>query len=166
MAKKAKQARKDSGRGPRTRRVLFLESEMDKAHIAEVLKNTQSFYYYGHSSGLGSPGTVDWSPLVLAESEESLPKKPEAELLIPPGARLREWLGLVFSQRSCTRILDPVLADWQHEWLEAHKRGDLRLARWAQIRGIIALVSAVLMQLPLSVVRWLWEAWKRTKAGG
>lgn len=86
-------------------------------------------------------------------------------IIRPPGSSLRGWLLMLFSHRTCTRVFDPVLADVQQEWLEAHKRGDTRLARWIQIRGMFILASAIIAQLPLSIIRWLWDAWKNTKMG-
>lgn len=87
------------------------------------------------------------------------------DLLLPPGARLRAWLGLVYSDRTLARVLEPILADMQHEWLEAHQAGRLGRARWIHVRGIFNLLFAVAMRIPLSAVRWVWEAWKKTKLG-
>lgn len=90
----------------------------------------------------------------------------QAALLLPPGAQMRGWLGLLFwSPSARTRFLEPILADLQHEWLEAHKKGDMRLARRVQVLGMISLFWALLARLPFSVIRVLWEAWKRTKVG-
>lgn len=103
--------------------------------------------------------------LAIVASTQVGAREKDVVLLIPPGGRLRGWLSLLCSPRTRSRILDPVLADVQFEWMEAHKAGKLSLARWVHIRGILTLLAALAMRIPLSVVRWAWEAWKKTKLG-
>lgn len=90
--------------------------------------------------------------------------KPPTRLLQPPGTRLRNWLSRI-SERSCRRIFDPIIADMQHEWLEAHKAGKLARARWVHFLCAYHLLAAVFAKIPFSAVRWLWEAWKKTTLG-
>lgn len=90
----------------------------------------------------------------------------ECQLLLPPGTRLRGWLGLLFwSSRARTQFLDAILADVQHEWLKAHQRGDTKLARRIQVFGLISLFWAMLRRIPETVLSLLLAVWKRTMTG-
>jgi len=81
-------------------------------------------------------------------------------ILLPPGTRLRGWIGIIFSSKSCQRVFDPIIADMQLEWLEAHKSGKTIRARWVQLCCSFFLIKAIIVSLPFSVVRWIWDAWK------
>lgn len=86
-------------------------------------------------------------------------------LLQPPGLYLRAWSMFWFSRKTFARVLEPIIADAQHEWLEAHKHGQIAQARLICIRGYVAFFSALITMVPLSLLRWFWQAWKNTKVG-
>lgn len=88
------------------------------------------------------------------------PPRPAPQLLLPPGTRLRSWLSF-FSERSCRRIFDPIIADMQHEWQAAHEAGNLSRARWVHIFCTFHLLAALIANWLFSI----WEAWKKTKLG-
>lgn len=88
------------------------------------------------------------------------PQKTTTRLLLPPGMRMRSLLSF-FSERSCRRIIDPIIADMQHEWRAAHEAGNLSRARWVHILCTFHLLAALIANWLFSI----WEAWKKTKLG-
>ena len=78
-----------------------------------------------------------------------------ADVILPPGMKLREWLALFFSQHTCETVFDNVIADMQKEWLEAHEKGDTELATWVQVRGRLTLA----ITLAVFLLRSLYDLW-------
>ena len=71
---------------------------------------------------------------------ESLHVREDAQLLLPPGTKLRGWLSLIVSQETMTQVVDPSIARMQDDWTKAHTDGRPTLARWIRIRGTVALL--------------------------
>lgn len=86
-------------------------------------------------------------------------------LLRPPGMHLRSWCRFWFSRQTFTKVVEPTIADLQEEWLEAHKLKHTAKARWICIRGYVSLLCALATMMPVSLLRWFWQAWKKTKVG-
>jgi hypothetical protein len=64
-----------------------------------------------------------------------------AELVIsqPPGAILSNVADFLCSKKSCASVIDPLIADMQHEYFEALSKGRTNKARWIRIRETIRL---------------------------
>jgi hypothetical protein len=54
-----------------------------------------------------------------------------------PGARLRRWAGYLCSRRTMERLIDPVIADLQHEYEQANASGRILHAHTARLRGYV-----------------------------
>ena len=55
-------------------------------------------------------------------------------IMHPPGARLGHVLGFLLTRRAFDKLVAPVIADAQHEYVEAVAAGHDRHARWIAIR--------------------------------
>jgi len=74
---------------------------------------------------------------------ESLHVREDAQLLLPPGTKLRGWLSMIVSHETMTQVVDPSIARMQDEWAKAHADGKTTLAGWIKIRGPFALIFAL-----------------------
>lgn len=83
----------------------------------------------------------------------------------PTGWKLRRFADFCFSKKTFTQVLEPILSDMQLEHIEALAAGRPWKARMVLVRGYYSFWSAVVAQLPLSLVRQVYEIWKSTKIG-
>lgn len=90
---------------------------------------------------------------------------PRSKLVFPPGTRLRGWLGVLFSKRTCTHVFDPIIADMQLEWTEAHKAGESSKAAMVKVCCSWDLLRAAMATLPISIMRWVWDVWSKLSTG-
>ena len=67
-----------------------------------------------------------------------------ARILSAPGTTLMRIAEFCFSRRTCTGVLEPVVADMQHEYFEALAAGRERKAKMVLARGYAAFVAAVI----------------------
>ena len=65
-----------------------------------------------------------------------------------PGARLRRWAGYLCSRRTMERLIDPVIADLQHEYEEANASGRILHAHLARLRGYVAFWRVLALHVP------------------
>lgn len=89
----------------------------------------------------------------------------ERRLSHPPGGKLRRFAEFCFSKKTFTVILEPALSDMQKEHFEALAAGRPWKARMVLVRGYWAFWSAVAAQLPISLLRRVYEIWRTTKTG-
>lgn len=78
----------------------------------------------------------------------------------PPGMYVSKVLGFLFSKKVQERVFDSILADMQEEYFEALDKGYKWKMRWIHIRGIICVLTTVMSQLPVSLVKIVTEIWK------
>ncbi len=64
-----------------------------------------------------------------------------------PGSRLRRLAARLLSPSTMERLIDPLIADQQHEYAEAIRRGDTWRRRWVRIAGCIAFWKVATMAL-------------------
>lgn len=76
-----------------------------------------------------------------------------------PGSRLDAFAEFVFSRRTYEFVLQPALADLQHEYFEALSAGRTRKAQWVRLRGYVRFWSHVVAQVPVSVLRAAVKLW-------
>lgn len=72
-----------------------------------------------------------------------------------PGTRLRRWAGYLCSRRTMDQLIDPVIADLQHECQEASARGSMLRKHLASFRGYVAFWIVLTLHVPRT---WLKEA--------
>ncbi len=90
----------------------------------------------------------------------------QAPLSSPPGWKLLRFAETFFSKKTFSVVLEPALSDMQKEHIEALGTGHPWQARLVLLRGYFSFWSAVFAQLPISLIRRVYEVWVATKAGG
>ncbi len=65
-----------------------------------------------------------------------------------PGARLRRWADYLCSRRIMEQLIDPVIADLQHEYEEANASGRLLQGKMARLRGYLAFWKVLALHVP------------------
>jgi hypothetical protein len=60
-----------------------------------------------------------------------------------PGTRLRSWASHLLDPSTMERLIDPAIADLQHEYEEALRRGLAWRGRWVRITGCIAFAKVL-----------------------
>jgi hypothetical protein len=83
-----------------------------------------------------------------------------APIKAPPGWRLRDWAETVFSRKTYTTILEPILRDLLDDYCKALKEGRPSKARFVCLRGYWSFWAAVLAQLPISALKVVFQIWK------
>lgn len=77
-----------------------------------------------------------------------------------PGFGLHRLAEFLCSARTFKHIVEPVIADMQHEHIEALRAGRWVKARWIQWRGYGSFWVTVFLQLPISLGRLMLALWK------
>ena len=67
-------------------------------------------------------------------------EKTGPRLILPPGARLRNMLHVIYPPKIAERVFDQTIADMRLEWEEAMTHNQKWLARWIQVRGVLTVV--------------------------
>ena len=67
-------------------------------------------------------------------------EKTGPRLILPPGARLRNMLHVIYPPKIAERVFDQIIADMRLEWEEAMAHNQKWLARWIQVRGVLTVV--------------------------
>jgi hypothetical protein len=76
----------------------------------------------------------------------------------PPGQTLHRIASFVFSKRTFSRVLEPVLADMQLEYIEALAAGERLRGGWIRLRGYLAFSVAVTFKTGVGrFTRLLWK---------
>jgi hypothetical protein len=65
-----------------------------------------------------------------------------------PGACLRRWANRMCSPRTMERLIDPLIADLQHEYEEANRAGPTWRGRVALVRGYLAFWRVLALHVP------------------
>jgi hypothetical protein len=65
-----------------------------------------------------------------------------------PGACLRRWANRMCSPRTTERLIDPVIADLQHEYEQANGAGPTWRGRVALVRGYLAFWRVLALHVP------------------
>ncbi len=76
-----------------------------------------------------------------------------------PGWRLDHLAKTIYSLKTYEEVFEPTLVDLKMEYPRALIEG-LWKARWVRIRGYWSFWSAVVAQLPLSIMKIIYEIWK------
>ncbi len=99
----------------------------------------------------------------LAE-QQARPTEP-LKIHRPPGFALLSVAEILFSRRIRAEVLEPTIRDLQQEHLEALAAGRLSQARWIVYRGYWSFWSTVVAQIPVSLLRKVYDIWKATGGG-
>jgi hypothetical protein len=83
-----------------------------------------------------------------------------SRLSSPPGARLRVVAEFTFSTKSYLEIFVPVLRDLFDEYCQALQAERPWKARWVRLRGYWSFWSAVVAQMPISIIKKAYQIWK------
>ena len=67
-------------------------------------------------------------------------EKTGPRLILPPGARLRNVIHVIYPPKIAERVFDQIIADMRLEWEEAMLHDQKWLARWIQLRGVLTVV--------------------------
>lgn len=78
-----------------------------------------------------------------------------------PGARLRSVAARVFSSSTMERLIEPAIADLQHEHDEAIRCGLVWRARWVYTAGCLAVWKVIAASTTTGSTRAIWN-WART----
>ncbi|ANM29128.1 hypothetical protein ABI59_05230 [Acidobacteria bacterium Mor1] len=81
-------------------------------------------------------------------------------ILAVPGSALLRFACCLFSKGTFDKILEPAILDMRHEHFEALHEGKKWKARFTLLRGYWSFWSAVVAQLPISVVKLVVQLWK------
>ena len=65
-------------------------------------------------------------------------------LILPPGARLRNMLHVIYPPKIAERVFDQIIADMRLEWAEAMLHDQKWLAYWVRVRGLLTVLLTVL----------------------
>ena len=65
-------------------------------------------------------------------------------LNLPPGARLRNMLHVIYPPKIAERVFDQIIADMRLEWAEAMLHDQKWLAHWVRVRGLLTVLLTVL----------------------
>jgi hypothetical protein len=87
-----------------------------------------------------------------AELADDRPSGRSARIVRPPGYLLYRVAELVFSERTCQRIFEPILADLHFEYFRLLEAGHAWRARFAIVRGCYAFVRAFVSRTPLGEI--------------
>jgi hypothetical protein len=87
----------------------------------------------------------------------------QGQIKAPPGSRLRVFAEFCFSRRTYERVLEPILRDLFDEYCEALNDHRPWKARWVQTLGYWSFWSAVLAQMPISMVKMVYKIWQTTR---
>ena len=69
--------------------------------------------------------------------------QPQAHIVRSPGYQLSRMAEFLFSKRTHTRVLQPIIADLQAEYIEALDQDRQWKAAWVRLRGYLACAIAV-----------------------
>lgn len=86
--------------------------------------------------------------------------KTKRSIQTPPGLRLLALAEFLFSHRTFKMVLEPTLRHLYDEYCEALNARRPRKAAWVRIRGYWSFWSAVMAQLPISLLKRAFELWK------
>jgi hypothetical protein len=78
----------------------------------------------------------------------------------PPGRKLQAFAEFFFSRKTNSEVFEPTLRDLLDEYCEALQEKRPWKARWVCVRGYWSFWSAALAQLPISVVKKVYQIWK------
>jgi len=81
----------------------------------------------------------------------------------PPGWQLRKFAEFFFSPKTYQKVLEPTLRDLFDEYCEALKTGNPWKARWVRFRGYWSFWSAVIAQLPISLLKTVYTLWESSR---
>ena len=86
--------------------------------------------------------------------------KPSSSALVvtPPGYRLAAILGFLLTRKAFKRFVEPVIADMQHEYIEALAAEHRWRARWIVLRGHLLVIPGCVYAL---MAGKLWDLLRR-----
>jgi hypothetical protein len=81
-------------------------------------------------------------------------------IVIPPGSKLLTIAEFFYSKKTYTLHFEPIVADMQREYFEALYEKRVWKARWIHIRGCWGFISAMGLNICVSLLDKAWKAWK------
>ncbi len=81
-----------------------------------------------------------------------------SQLTRAPGFGLLSSSEFFFSKKTYTTVLEPVISDFQVEYIEALSQGRLLKARWVLVRGYSSFWTTALLQIPTALLGQLAKA--------
>ncbi len=82
-------------------------------------------------------------------------------IVAPPGTTTRSVLAFLFSSRTVREVFEPVLADTQHDWMQACVAGHTRHAQWIRVRGYLTLFTHFLGHIGVNMISFIVGAIKK-----
>jgi len=83
----------------------------------------------------------------------------QGQIILPPGYHLRSLVDFLFSKKTAEKVFLPVIADLQHEWLEAIAQNRSDEVQRIKIRGYLSFTAALILVL-VSGIKRIFDAWK------
>ena len=81
-------------------------------------------------------------------------------IVLPPGSRLSRCVECFYSKRTVGQVFFLIIADMQHEYIEALAKGEKWKARWVRLRGYWGFFNAMGLQSIVGLVKKIWGIWK------
>jgi hypothetical protein len=121
-----------------------IQSATRQAGRMHVIKNMERVFYVGHGPG-----------------KYSAKHKP-TRIVRPPGSGLLSFADFFCSPRTLDRVLQPILADMQHDYFQALSENRKGKAEWARFRGSVCFWKALGLY---TIVRNVVAIWKISRLG-
>jgi len=135
----------------------------------EELRKALSDSSLGSAPQLGSELPELKMPRSIAPQQETGAEQRRRRDYIhrPAGWKLYGMAEFVFSGKTVTHILGPIIRDLQDEHIEAlaeYERTQSKIplwkSRWVLTRGYWSFWAAVFTQTPISLIKWIFKLWK------
>lgn len=134
-----------------------LEESAFKRALTELMREGHHDVFSSDSSGEFTEGIAAMASRIWAKMFKALSRP---RIHTPPGCTLHRIADFCFSKATVESVLGPTLRDLQYEYQEALSERRVWKARWVRCRGYWSFWSAVVAQLPVSVVKRIYELWR------
>lgn len=78
----------------------------------------------------------------------------------PPGSRMSAIAAWLYSKKTFSRVFADQINDLQIEYIEAIGKGRPWHARWIRVRYGFAFMESMVLKLPVSMAKRIFEIWK------
>lgn len=137
------------GISPQTVRMRLFHARRRLRRILEQEGVTRSMLESSEippANPLPEPGPTPQEESPLSDSQGSPPHRSPSPLHKPPGHQIGRFVTFFYSERTKARVFDPIIADLQHEYIEALGKGEKWKAGWVRVRGYWGFWKAVGLQ--------------------
>jgi len=128
-----------------------------EAHVADAMPPMRDAIAIEIKSGINLSGA--FTAEVLRKTDNK-----QGRINLPPGYHLRSFTEWVFSKKTADRVFLPVIADLQHDWMEAIGENCPGKARWVIIKGHWHFLTALGLQSTVSIAKRIFDIWKAMSA--